>query len=85
MCLHCKDKFFRNFKIKGKFLILFILSILTMGIVKIVVYMIPLIAILENGFDSFVCGSVIIYQIRKDSHHPSFSWIETWNHATCIV
>ena len=40
--------------------------------------MIPLIAILENGFDSFICGSVIIYQIRKDSHHPSFSWIETW-------
>ena len=56
-----------------------------MGIVKIVVYMIPLIAILENGFDSFVCGSVIIYQVIKYSHHLSFSWIETSNHATCVM
>ena len=47
--------------------------------------MIPLIAILEIGFDPFVCGSVIIYQIRKYFHHSSFSWIETWNYATCIV
>ena len=50
-----------------------------------VVYRIPLIAILENGFDSFGCGSVIIYQIRKDSHHPSFNWTETWNHTSCMM
>ena len=56
-----------------------------MAFVKIVAYMLPMIAIWGNGFDSFVCGSVIIYQIRKDSHHQSFSGIETWKHATCIV
>ena len=43
-----------------------------MASVEIIAYMFPVIAILENGFDSFVCGCVIIYQIRKDSHYPSF-------------
>ena len=47
--------------------------------------MIPLIAILENGFDSFGCGNVRIYQIRKDSHHPCFNWTETWNHTSCMM
>ena len=47
--------------------------------------MFPVIAILESGFDSFGCGSVIIYQIRKDSHHPSFNWTETWNHTSCMM
>ena len=33
-----------------------------------------------------ICGIVTIYQVRNDSHHPSFNWTETWNHTTyCVI
>ena len=54
-----------------------------MAFVKIDVYVYS--SNVQYGFDSFICGSAIIYQITKDSRHPSFNWTETWNHETRIV
>ena len=58
-----------------------------MDFVKIDVCMFLLLAILKIDviLSYVICGSVKNLPNKEDSHHPSFNWTETWNHASCIV
>ena len=39
----------------------------------------------ENGFDSSLLWKCHDYQVRKDSHHPSFNLTEAWNITIRII